>query len=115
LSLVTGTGGLAASEELLDVRGAQNVRGQPQLVEEGLFALAQGRIRESLVYGGGKRGNRPIVFDVLPGALWLAAQSVSLGSSGGDMPALRLGVGTGGQVANCESRGLTNRHFGAQP
>jgi len=52
--------------------------------------------------GGDKRGHRPIVFDVLPGALWLADQSVSLRSSSGDMPALRLGVGTGGLIASPE-------------
>jgi len=42
LSLVAGTGGLAASEELLDARGAQDLGRQAQLVEEGAFALAKG-------------------------------------------------------------------------
>jgi hypothetical protein len=43
LSLVTGAGGLAASEELFDVRGALDAGGQAQLTEEGLFTLAQGQ------------------------------------------------------------------------
>jgi hypothetical protein len=43
MSPVTSTGGLAVSEELFDVISAQDVPGQAQLVDDGLFTLTQGQ------------------------------------------------------------------------
>src|ERR1039458_7715437 len=72
--------------------------------------LPAGRIREFLVNGGIAR-----LFLTCCSEHWVADQMADVGSNGGDMPALRLGAGTGREVTNFESRGLTNRHFGAQP
>ena len=73
------------------------------------------RIRESLTVWGVNGGSAGLFWTCCLSRWWLADQSARLESNGGDTSALSSGAGVGKQVANCESRGPTNRHFGARP